>query len=464
MRLGFVKSVTVLSLFIVCLLSGCSDDGTSPRNEPSPSTDMEHAWSQSFGDASEQVVYDVATDASGNIIITGFFEGTVHFGHSTLASAGQEDIFVAKFRTDGTLLWSQRFGDASDQYGFAVAVDASGNILLTGRFSGTIDFGGGALASAGGSDVYLAKFNSSGAHLWSKRFGDSSTEEARSVTTDPSGNVYITGSYFGSIDFGGGPFASNGYEDIFLAKFDPDGTHLWSAHFGDGDSQYGRDVATDGSGNVILAGEFYGSVDFGGGLLASAGTSDIVIAKFGSDGSHIWSKRFGDTERDYVPRVTVDSFDNIIIAGYFEGTVDFGGGTFTSSGDTNIFIAKFGSGGNHLWSDAKGDQNYYHAYGLAVDESGNIVISGEFDWSFDFGGGVLENEGDFDVFIAKLDPAGVHMWSDSFGNTTIQHSQAVAVDASGNVIMVGNFHGTIDFGGGDLTSAGGHDIFVTKFE
>jgi len=140
-----------------CLAIGCSDNGTGPDNNPPPSTGK-HLWSKCFGDGSIQIAYAVVDDASGNVIVTGYIEDTVDFGGGALTSAGGWDIFVAKFGSEGAHLWSKRFGDGSDQAAEAVAVDASGNAMVTGYFDGTVDFGGGALTSAGSFDIFVAKF------------------------------------------------------------------------------------------------------------------------------------------------------------------------------------------------------------------------------------------------------------------------------------------------------------------
>jgi hypothetical protein len=150
-----------------------------------------------------------------------------------------------------------------------------------GYFNGSVDFGGGPLTSVLGSfDIFLAKFDSAGNHLWSKRFGGASNEYPTAVAVDGSGNAFLTGDIFGSVDFGGGLLTSAGGQDIFLAKFDPAGNHLWSKRFGDTVGQLGKGIAVDGSGNAFLTGAFFGSVDFGGGPLTSAGLADIFLAKF----------------------------------------------------------------------------------------------------------------------------------------------------------------------------------------
>jgi hypothetical protein len=426
----------------------------------------QHIWSQRFGDASWQWSKSVAVDASGNVILTGWIQGTVDFGGGPLTSAGFKDIFVAKFDPNGNHVWSQRFGDASRQEGESVAVDSSGNVVVTGVFYGTVDFGGGPLTSAGYLDIFVAKFDPNGNHVWSQRFGDANDENhdqyGKSVAVDGSGNVILTGHFWGTVDFGGGPLTSAGDEDIFVAKFDGGGSHIWSQRFGDERyNQRGKSVAADGSGNVVVTGKFDGTVDFGGGPLTSAGYREIFVVKFDPSGNHLWSQRYGDASDDqYGESVAVDGSENVIVTGEFKGTADFGGGPLTSAGSRDIFIARFDGGGNHIWSKCYGDENDQHGISLAVYSSGNFILTGRFIGTVDFGGGPLTSAGDSygsDIFVAKFDPSSNHLWSQRFGDANNDDAECVAVDGSGNVIVTGLFSGTVDFGGGPLTCPGGYD-------
>jgi hypothetical protein len=181
-------------------------------------------------------------------------------------------------------LWSQRFGDGSVQSGRNVAVDGAGNVIVTGVFEGTVDFGGGPLVSVGFfGDIFVAKYDASGAHQWSQRFGGSRNDVGRSVVVDTLGNVIVTGSFLGTVDFGGGPLVSTGGSDIFVAKYDASSVHQWSQRFGGGPgaiSDLGFAVAVDASGNVIVTGRFADTVNFGGGDLVSMGGFDIFVVKF----------------------------------------------------------------------------------------------------------------------------------------------------------------------------------------
>jgi len=127
-------------------------------------------------------------------------------------------------------------------------------------------------------------------HSWSQGYGGVSSDNLRAVAVDHLGNTYITGNFAGSVDFGGGPLTNAGIYDVFLAKFDINGNHLWSRSFGSTSSDYGYSIAVDASGNVFLAGRFGADINFGGATLINAGSSDIFIAKFDASGNHLWSR------------------------------------------------------------------------------------------------------------------------------------------------------------------------------
>ena len=419
-------------------------------------------WSKRFGDDAGQFVQSITTDAAGNVLVTGYFEGTLDFGGSPLNyHAGGHDGFVAKLDPAGNHLWSKGFGGAGPQSGLGVATDAAGNVVLTGHFEGTVDFGGAGLTSAGGGDVFVAKLAPDGNHLWSKRFGEVSDQYGVGVATDAAGNVLVTGNYSGTVDFGGGPLSAN--YGSFVAKLDPAGNHQWSKSLDGTNVQYGyRSVATDAAGNVVLTGDFLFTVDFGGGPLASVGGRAVFAAKLDPAGNHLWSKRFGGVSEAYGLGVTTDATGNVVLTGSFQDTVDFGGGPLTSVGSYAAFVAKLDPAGNHLWSQRSfGDANN-HASDVATDAAGNVLVTGMFRETVDFGGGPLTSPGGHDVFVAKLDPAGNHLWSKGFGDEGTQYGIGVTTDAAGNVLVTGWVQGTLDFGGGPLTSAGSYDVFVAK--
>lgn len=401
----------------------------------------------------------VATDSLGNVFVAGYFSNTVTFGGTSLISAGASDIYLAKFGPTGTPLWAKRFGNVSYNYEYSrIAVDGANNVIIVGGLDGAIDFGGGALTSAGGDDVFVAKFSGTGAFVWAKRFGDAGTQSARSVATDATGNVVVTGEFGSSVNFGGLTLTCAGSgQDIFLVKLKgSDGAHLWSKDFGTTSSNYAKDVAIDSSGNISLVGEFISSINFGGSNLNSVGTGDIYVAKFDSLGNHAWSYAYGDAATaTYVAASAVDSLGNIIVTGAFQGALKFGAtptmtavGTMTS----DVFVAKITSGGTPVWSQRYGSTSSEFPRDVAVDSANNIAVVGDFlPPSIGFGGPTLSAAGFVDMFLAKFDPAGAHLWSHAYGLASSgQESKAIGIDqgtneiafashSSGNGVQVGPF-------------------------
>ncbi|MBI4703197.1 MAG: hypothetical protein HY744_18935, partial [Deltaproteobacteria bacterium] len=305
--------------------------------------------------------------------------------------------------------WSKSFGGSSVAHAMSIAVDATGNVLLTGRALGPTDFGGGPLGFAGGFDVYVAKLAPGGDHLWSKRFGGPALDDGFGVAADADGNVLLTGTFMGTVDFGGGPLVSADSFDAFVLKFDSNGNHVWSKRFGGPNWDWGTALGVDGTGNVLLTGAFQGAIDFGGGPLAAAGDWDIFVAKLDPNGNHVWSKRFGGPAFDMPRSISLDAGGNLLLAGEFEKALDFGGGPLLSAGDRDVFVAKLDPNGNHVWSKRFGGSGSDGAESVATDLAGNVLLPGAFPGAVDFGGGPLGSAGGCDVFVAKLDPNGNHV-------------------------------------------------------
>lgn len=452
---GHLSSVTrrapvvLTSLSLIISTAACGEDfGTDPPPGPSGET-----WSRSFGDEAAQTITSVAVDELGGVYVTGGFSGTTDFGGGPLVAAGtSEDLFVAKYDTDGDHVWSRRFGDTGNQRGTGIDVGPGGEVVVTGNFTGSIDLADAFLQSSQGSDIFLITLEGDGSTRGGSAFVGAGLDSPTGLVVDGGGNIIIGGYFDGDVAFGGELLFSAGEDDIFLAKFLPGGEHVWSYRFGDVADDRLWDVAVDGQGNVGIAGTVGGGVvDLGGGGLDPGGgvdSDDAIVASYSPNGAHRWSRRLGDDSVQRARGVAFDPVGDMLVAGEFGGTIDFGGQPRTSTGGVDAFVVKYDSSGNPRLSNAYGVVQNQSGRRVASGGNGDIFLAGTFDGAVSFGGAELQSAGDDDIFVARLDPGAVHQGSSAFGDLLMQSVADLTVDGAGHAIVVGNFNGTIDFGFG----------------
>ena len=345
-------------------------------------------------------------------------------------------------------VWSKQFGSADLDEPTSVAVDDLGNVIVVGRVLDPVDFGGGVL----GPMSFIARYTPMGQHIWSKSFAG--TNKIYFVAVNAAGTILVTGVYYGNLDLGGGALPSANGADAFLARFDADGNHLWSAAYGEEGDQAGLGAEFDGDGNMLITGfTNSGSIDFGGGSLETV-ESDAWIAKLEPDGDHVFSRRLGDvsTDPDVVTiqqstEVVADPWNNVYVVGTFLGTVDFGDGPVTA-GFSDLFLIKYDPTGAHVltqtFTTGFGSIN---GNGVKTDLAGNVVIGGSYftqTADVDFGGGPLPR-GNEHAFLASFDPTGTHRWSLALGDTVSSGSTGLGIGLSpaGEVSLTGRFVGSV---------------------
>ncbi len=385
------------------------------------------------------------------------------------------------------VVWAKQIGGTSSEVGYGIAVDSLGNVYTTGYFAGTVDFDPGEgvfnLTSVGNKDIFISKLDNAGNFVWAKQMRGPSYDLELSIAVDSSSYVYTTGGFTGIVDFDPGPetfiLTSIGYGDVFVSKLDSAGNFVWAKQMGGPNDDVAVDIATDRLGNVYTTGYFRRTVDFDPDMaetfnLTSIGNRDFFISKLDSDGNFVWAKRIGSsTSNDQGLGIALDISGNVITTGIFHGTADFDPGEGTSnltSDGTDIFVSKLDSDGNFVWAKRMGGENNDIGQAIAVDISGNVYTTGFFRGTADFdpGAGVfnLTSVGDEDIFVSKLDSAGVFVWAKRMGGTSDDQGLGIAVDNSNNVYTSGFFKATADFDPDavetfNLTSPW-KDIFVSK--
>ena len=336
--------------------------------------------------------------------------------------------------------WTKQWGNSNENYGYGVAVDSSGNIFVTGKTYGGIDGN----PYLGWYDIFLTKYDSSGAKQWTKQWGTTDWDSGQSVAIDSSGNIYVTGYTHGGLDGN----INAGDEDIFLTKYDSSGVKQWTKQWGTESSDDGFDVAIDSLGNIYVTGYTYGGLD--GNTLV--GWYDIFLTKYDSSGVKQWTKQWGTTNHDSGLGISVDSSDNVYVTGYTGGGFDDN----TNAGWYDIFLIKCDSSGAKQWTKQWGTSDYDIGNSVAIDSSGNIYVTGSTGGGLD--GNI--NAGWDDIFLTKYDSSGSKQWTKQWGTTSIDSGRSVAIDSTGNLYVIGRTYGGLD---GNI-NAGEDDIFLTKYD
>jgi gliding motility-associated-like protein len=437
----------------------------------------------------------VVLDQQGNVYSTGIFYGTADFdpGPSVAnltATSSSGSLFIAKYSSTGAYQWAFNVSGGSSK-GSSIFVDASSNIYVTGYFLGVSDFNPGLgtanLVSNGSTDIFVAKYNSSGIYQWAFNIGGASQDNSTSVKVDAAGNVFLTGYFGGTVDFDPSSGVSNisslGIYDGFVAKYNAVGSYQWAINIGTPSlPNTANSISIDGASNVYVTGSFYGTVDFDPGpgvanLQANGGTNDIFVAKYNTAGVYQWAFNIGGPTSDVGYSIVTDMSGNVYLGGYFQNFPDFDPGP----GSTNLlgpgaFLAKYDVGGNFKWAlpirntGSGGVINIVRS--ISTDNLGNVFITGHFSNTADFdpspGTAILTGSVEPDIFVAKYDASGVYKWAFSVGDVNDDVGSSIVADNWGNIFVTGYFWGITDFdptvGVTNLSSHNGNfDLFLAKY-
>ena len=453
---------------------------------PLPAHAQLYNWILREGLSGIEYGWGIAADTDGNSYVTGAvrnsgtFRGT-NGSFVTIPTRGNEDIFLLKFDPEGIILWAKNAGGKNGQgTGYAVAIDSSGNSVITGFFAGTVTFGQSPnttvlTGTANISQFFVAKYDSDGNLLWAQKAGGNEYAAGRGIAADSSGNVFVSGEFVGTATFGEGGSSVNltsaGESDIFFAKYNSAGILLW-AHSGGGslgDGGMGLSVSVDSAGNSYYTGDIRGAAIFGVSpnqvVLDSPAGGSLFVVKYDSAGTLEWAKTTSGTS--YVSGRGLEvSDDNIYVTGRHQVGATFGDPPTTVTLKANgSFIAKFDSNGGLAW--VKETSENASSNDIAVDGRGNSYFTGFLQQSAVFGQTpttvvTLTSTSQANLFVAQYDPFGNLVWAKRDGGNATVYPRSIAVDTNGLVFMTGEYVGTALFDSTTLTNSGSTDIFITK--
>ncbi len=447
-------------------------------------------WSKQIGGKEEQTGMALDLDSSGNIYVLGNFKDTTDFDPSPAVAIqttlGQSDIFVAKYDSSGNYIWAYRLGSSMNDQAYGIKVENNGTFYILGQTQGTIDMDPSLstvnISGVGANLGFMSKYTSAGGLIFAKNVAAYPV----SFDVDGTGNIYITGSFYGTTDMDPGPNVINktslGAADIFYLRYDAAGNYVSSFSIGSSVSEVGTSICLDRQGNICIAGKFNSTVDFNPGIGVSnlTATSAGFVAKYTNSGIFLWADAIDGTSTAEVSSVKTDTSDNIYLTGIFVGTADFDPGAGVYNIDAcpssyDVFIQKLTPTGGFSWAKAFYSNLISYAGPLAIDNMNNLLCTGTFyedtaNFDHPYGNYMVVSNYSYSFFVNKIHPNGtiinVLSADDSHGGPT--SADYLKIDLQENLVVAGAFGGKVDFDFSSdslyETSKNLNDIYFSKYK
>lgn len=438
------------------------------------------AWRN--GGGTNDVGNGVAVDGLGNIYVIGNYGSSITFGATTLSVAGSNDVFIAKYNSNGDLAWVQRItGDGTDE-GKGIAVDSNGDIYVIGQVSSNAGFfntTANVIANtavrkqtSGPTDIFVAKYNRDGQMLWNKLYGGGSPDQGVGIALYSSG-IYITGFFSApSATFGATTIQASGIEgkyDAFLAKLNTNGDALWAVSCGGFENDYASSVAVDTDGNAYITGNFsspatFRSVSGASTVYSSNATPDIFIAKYSPSGN-LTAFHYSNSGTPAFGSSIAVSGSSVYVTGTIQGS-NYGSIPVSYRGGGDIFLGKYNLNNlNVEWVRTAGGSGSDAGNGVVIDKSGNAYITGLLSDNSLFDNTSVRSSGSTDIFMAQYDINGNFRFVKTAGGNGADGGTSIAINTTGNLLLLSGFYSSSFIFGTPpaLNYSGGLDIFVAKY-
>ena len=333
--------------------------------------------------------------------------------------------YIYKYNANGNLQWARKVNTLGDDISTGISTDSSGNSYITG-------FSDGYNANHGRTRTFLSKIDTYGYTTWTRQLSSRGSDISTDVSIDNNGNSYITGYTDGDLD----GTNAGGY-DAFIAKYNTHGNLAWTKQLGTSGNDVSNDIATDNSGNSYITGNTDDT---------NTGRRNAFIAKYDTNGNFAWKKQLDSARGSSSKGIATDNSGNSYITGYINDG--------TNPGDhVSAFIAKYDTNGDLAWTKQLGSSSTDNSNGVSIDNSGNIYITG-----YTFGDLDGTNAGDADAFISLFNTDGDLLWTEQFGSSSSDFARSISADSLGNIFVAGY----TDSNSGD-PNWGDRDAFLVKF-
>ncbi len=407
-------------------------------------------WAKGFGGPGMERAWDIAITNNDNIIVTGEFTDTLIIENHRVECAGESDVFICSFASDGKLKWLYTFGGTGQEIGLGVDADAAGNIYACGYFTGTITIED-QVFEAIGWDLFVIKLSANGQFEWVKSAYCTGSEIAYGLSVTPQGDVFVTGWYQDVLTFNENvDIPCYGASDIFVAKFNTYGEFQWAKHAGNESIDYGFKIAADDAGNCFVTGIADSGSIFDELVLEFGG---VFIAKYNSAGEI--------QDINSALSAGVNSIDispdgnNGYIGERFQGMASFGNISIESiEGSDDAYLSAFSENCTWQWATRAGGTASDKSRAVATDANGNAFYTGTFSGVFTIDNQeFVSGEAGDDIFVAALNNNGEYLWKIQGGGTYEEVATDIQTDSQGKTYIIGWFTGESTFGSYNLTAS-----------
>jgi len=422
-------------------------------------------WATSGGGVKADKVRGLNVDHGGNVFLAGECTGEVGFGAVTHKGHGLNDVFVAKLDRYGNHLWSKVSGGPQIDRAYAVATDAQGNSYVTGHFQGdSAVFDGHVVPGRGDYDLFVVSYDKAGRFRWVRAAGGKGYDYGHGVAVDNQGDIIVAGAIVGEATFGDVVVRNEPGAHIFVAKYHADGELVWVKVSTGKASGSAHGVVVDGRDNIYLGGLSAGAGFFGAQPLSSPKGTSALVAKLDRDGQVLWLRQHPGEPSCLFHEIACDAQGRVWASGMFKGKAQVGPEAYATTGekDADALLCHYDADGKLLWSRVGQGSGVDYGLGVATDGTGDVFLTGEFSEVFTLGGKSLRSRGATDVYVARFDDSGRLFWLKQFGGIGADNAYVDVADGRSGLLLAGAFSGTQHLDHLSLTSKGSGDAYVAR--
>ena len=418
-------------------------------------------WVAAGGGAKNDKTRAVTFDREGNAFFAGETTDDGAFGDLKRTGLGGMDFFVAKVSKEGRFLWVRSLGGSLVDRGYGVATDAAGNAYVTGHYQSTdAQANGQPLPNAGDYDIFVAKYDPEGTLLWIRTAGGKGYDYGHGIVVDSKGDIVVTGAVAGEAKFGDVTVnVGSTTRPIFCAKYDADGTLKWVKTTSGKFSGSGHGVGVDGKDSVYIGGSGGGAGSIGSVALEVAQGQAGIVLKLTPEGAGVWTASLPGVPSAGFHEIAVDAAGRTWCAGMFKGVLNASPIKTTSDKDSDGVLAHFNPAGKLVWSHALQGPATDYCLGVATDNTGRCFVTGEFSATATFAGQTLQSQGATDIYTAAFDEKGRGEWLVPSGGIKGDNAYTMAWHPSGRIIFSGSCVAPATFGDHTINSPGGAEAY-----